>query len=302
MGEMAPPRIVSVTLREEPEGVDETGIHQILESPAFFVRETLLAAIRLGVGQIELGMRHIEVAAENDRLGLLQLRAIGEEGGIPMLESQRQTAEIVLGVRRVHRHDVEFSEFRRHDPPFLGAVALQFIGEGEAFCKLERETVGHGQRLLLRKDRRAGIALLHRGIPVLAIVGQIDLELPALGLGLLKTDDVGLKLLEKRLEYPLLDHCANAVDVPGENLHRKSPGSDTVQPAPRALYTAIKDVAASVRLCDSSNSALSAVRSASRTSRKSINPPSNRLRARSAALSLAAAASCSASRRDCERP
>src|SRR6266404_222089 len=79
-------------------------------------------------------------------------------------------------------------------------------------------------------------------------------------------------------------------------------GSDTAQPAPRALYTATKEVAVSVRLCDSSSSALKAVRSASRTSRKSINPPSNRLRAKSAALSLAAAASCRASRRDCERP
>src|SRR6202035_711041 len=78
--------------------------------------------------------------------------------------------------------------------------------------------------------------------------------------------------------------------------------SDTDQPAPRALYTAIRDVAVSVRLCDRSSSALNAVRSASRTSRKSINPPSNRLRAKSAALSLAAAANCSDSRRDCERP
>src|SRR5258708_36459852 len=67
-------------------------------------------------------------------------------------------------------------------------------------------------------------------------------------------------------------------------------GSDTAQPAPRALYTATKDVAVSVRVWDRSNSAPKAGRSASRTSGKSIKPPSDSVRARSAGLSLAAAA------------
>src|SRR5258708_8126854 len=164
-------------------------------------------------------MRHIEVAAENDRLGLLQLLAIGKEGRIPVLESQRQAAEIVLGVRRVNRHDIEFLEFRRHDPAFLGAVALQFIGEREAFCKLEGKAVDDGQRFLFRKNRGARIPLLHGGIPVLAVIGQIDLELSTLGLGLLQTDDIGPKLLQKRLKHLFLDHGANAVDIPGKNLH-----------------------------------------------------------------------------------
>src|SRR5216684_1747175 len=171
IGEMAPPRVVPVTLGEQPEGVDEPRIHEILESLTFFIREALLAAIRFGVGQIELGMRHIEVAAKNDRLGLLQLLAIGEESRIPVLEAQRQAAEVVLGVRRVNRHDIEFLEFRRHDPALLGAVALQFVGKREALRKLERKAVDDGQRLLLGENRGTGITLLHGGIPVLAVIG-----------------------------------------------------------------------------------------------------------------------------------
>src|SRR5882672_52412 len=219
IGEMTPPRVVPVALREQAKGVDETRIHEVLESLTFFIREALLAAIRFGIGQIELGVRDIEVAAKNDRLGLLQLLAIGEEGRIPVFESQRQAAEVVLGIGRVDRHDIKFLEFRRHDPAFLGAIALQFVGKREALRKLERKAVDDGQRLLLRENRSARIALLHRGIPVLAVVRQIDLELSALGLGLLQTDDIGPELVEKRLKYPFLDDGANAVDVPGKNLH-----------------------------------------------------------------------------------
>src|SRR5271154_596597 len=51
IGEMAPPRVMPVTLREQPKGVHETRIHEVLESCALFVGEALLAAIRFGIGQ-----------------------------------------------------------------------------------------------------------------------------------------------------------------------------------------------------------------------------------------------------------
>src|SRR6202789_4194861 len=105
--------------------------------------------------------------------------------------------------------------------------------------------------------------------------------------------------LEKGEKQALLVHSANTIHVPRIDLHFC--GTDC-QPAPNALYTAISDVAASVRLCDSNSSALNAVRSASSTSRKSMRPPSKRFCARSAALSLAAAATCRASGRGCGPP
>src|SRR5471030_2682264 len=105
--------------------------------------------------------------------------------------------------------------------------------------------------------------------------------------------------LEECEEQALFMNGADAIHIPRIDLHLGLRGR---QPAPKALYTAINDVAASVRPCESSSSALKAVRSASSTSRKSIRPPSKRFCAKSAALSLAAAANCNASRRVCDRP
>ena len=49
-----------------------------------------------------------------------------------MLVAQRQAAEVVLGVRRVDRDDVELREFRGDEAAFLAAVALELVGEPEA--------------------------------------------------------------------------------------------------------------------------------------------------------------------------
>ena len=42
-----------------------------------------------GIGEIELGVRDIQVAAEDHGLLLLELLAVGEEGRIPVLVPQR---------------------------------------------------------------------------------------------------------------------------------------------------------------------------------------------------------------------
>src|SRR6187402_1643423 len=68
--EMTPPRVVAVALRENAEGIYETGVDEILETLTFLVRETLLAAIRFRVCQIEFGVRDVEIAAEDHRLFL----------------------------------------------------------------------------------------------------------------------------------------------------------------------------------------------------------------------------------------
>src|SRR5688572_18735797 len=59
--EVAPPRIVAVALGEDAERVDEPGVDEILEARAFFVRESLLAAIRLGIREIVFGVRDVEI-------------------------------------------------------------------------------------------------------------------------------------------------------------------------------------------------------------------------------------------------
>ena len=77
-----------VTLREQAKGVHEARVDEVLKARTLFVGEPLLAAVRFRVGQVEFGMRYIEVAAENDRLALFQLFAVGQKCRVPMFEAQ----------------------------------------------------------------------------------------------------------------------------------------------------------------------------------------------------------------------
>src|SRR6202044_39497 len=125
VGEIAPPRVVPVALLEQAEGIDEAGFDEILETLALLVREALLAPIGLRIRQIVLGVRDVQIAAENDGLLALELAAIGEESRVPVLVAQLQSAEIILGVRGVDRDYVKLIEFGRDQPPLSGAVALE---------------------------------------------------------------------------------------------------------------------------------------------------------------------------------
>src|SRR3984893_3565853 len=161
---MTPPRIVAVSLREEPERIDEPRVHHILKSLALLVGESLFPAVRLGIGKIEFGVGNVQIAAKNDRLARLELLAIGKERRVPMLEAQIQPAEVALGIWRIHGDHVKVVEFRRDDPSFLGAVALQFVGKTEALRKLRRITVDDGDRLLLGTNGPSGTPLLDRRV------------------------------------------------------------------------------------------------------------------------------------------
>ena len=214
VGEAAPPTVMAVTLLEEAKRIDEAGVDEVLEALALLVGEALLAAVRLWIGEIELRVRNVEIAAEDDRLLLLELLAVGEESGVPMLVPQREAAEVVFGVWRIDGDDVELREFRSDDPAFLAAIALELIGELEAPGERLRKAVDDRERLLLREDRRPGIALLDGRISILVIIGQVDLDLAPLGLGLLQTEDVRLVCLDEALQEPFADDGARAVDVP----------------------------------------------------------------------------------------
>ena len=76
---------MAVALLEQAEGIDEPGIDEVLKAAAFLGRESFLASIGLRIGQIELGMRDVQIAAENDRLLALQPSAVVQESRVPML-------------------------------------------------------------------------------------------------------------------------------------------------------------------------------------------------------------------------
>src|SRR5580693_7546580 len=182
---MAPPRVVAVALGEQAECVDEAGVDKSLKSRAFLIGESLLAAVRLRIRKVELGVRDIQVAAKYNGLGFFQLFAIREKSRIPMLVPQSEPAQVILGIRRIHGDHEELGELRRDDAALLRAVALELVGEAETLGEFAGETVDDLQRFLLGEDRGSRIALLERGVPILAVVGQVDFNLAAFGLGLL---------------------------------------------------------------------------------------------------------------------
>ena len=80
---------------------------------------------------------------------------------------------------------------------------------------LDPEAVAHRKRLLLGKDRRPGVALLLRVIPVLVIAGKVNSKLSLLHLGLLEAENVRVLPLYKGIEAFLGDAGPEPVDIPG---------------------------------------------------------------------------------------
>src|SRR5690606_36599188 len=123
--ELAPPRVVTVPLLEETERIDETRVEEVLKAFPLFLGKAFSAAVRLWIREIELRMRDVEIAAEDDRLLLLEPLAIGQERRIPVFVAQLQAAQVVFRVRRIDRHDEELGKLCGDEPPFLRAVALE---------------------------------------------------------------------------------------------------------------------------------------------------------------------------------
>src|SRR6185437_9509774 len=151
--ELTPPGVVPVALLEQAEGVDEARIEEVLKALALLVGEALAAAVGLGIGEIELGVRHIQVAAENDRLAPFELAAVGEEGRIPVAEPQLQAAQVILRIGGIDGDEGESLEFRSDQAPLLRGIALQLIREAKLARERLRETIGELQGLLPGEDR-----------------------------------------------------------------------------------------------------------------------------------------------------
>src|SRR5579883_2584452 len=69
----APPGVMPAAALEFAERVNEASLHKGIEPGAFLDGETVVTDIRLGVREIYLGMRDLEVAAKDDRFPALEL-------------------------------------------------------------------------------------------------------------------------------------------------------------------------------------------------------------------------------------
>ena len=161
-----------------------------------------MTAVRLRILQINLLMRHIEIAAENHRMRLLQLLQIPQEIILPGL-AVGKPLQLFLRIRDILR-----------DQPVVWI--LQSDDSSLMVVLLDAHTVSHRQRLLLCEHRRAGVPLLLRVRPVLMITRKSQFRLPFLHLGLLQADGIRLLPLHKGKKSVLIHHGAEAIHVPAD--------------------------------------------------------------------------------------
>ena len=95
-----------------------------------------------------------------------------ERIGVDRARERVQAAQLVLGVWCVAADEVEVLIFTGDDAPL---VAVDILAE----------VIRDGERLALGKDRRAGIALLVRAVPVDVVLRQVKFDLMRLQLRLL---------------------------------------------------------------------------------------------------------------------
>src|SRR5471030_1703926 len=72
-GHRTPPGVMSPARLEFAEGVHEARANERAEAVALLDGETVVADVGLGIREVNLGVCHVEVAAENYGLFLLQL-------------------------------------------------------------------------------------------------------------------------------------------------------------------------------------------------------------------------------------
>ncbi len=206
-GAHGPPGVAAGAFVELAEHVDDVGVDVVVEAGSLLVGEAGVFAVGLGVGQVDLLVGAVEVAADEHGLGPLQVLDVGEEGLVPS-EPVGQAHKPGLRVGGVDVDEVEVRELGG-DHPALGVVFLDAHAQGVRQDRLAGENEG------------AGVAFFHRAVPEGLVAGEPgEVHLLGGGLGFLQADHVGIAL--EHVVAKAFVHCrADAVDVPGGKLHGK---------------------------------------------------------------------------------
>src|ERR1035437_6332053 len=165
VGEIRPPRVVTIAFVKKAERVDESGVDEVMEALALLGRETLFAHV--GIGQIVGSVRDVQVATEDDRLGSLELQYVLEERRVPLRVTRRvplrvtecQSFEFVLRVGRVDGHEKEVGKLRRKHASLVVRITECVVAYVEALDQRWRESRRHVQRRELGEDGGTGVAL-----------------------------------------------------------------------------------------------------------------------------------------------
>jgi len=195
-----PPRVVSTRPLKVTERIDKSCLDKRIKPSPLLLCETVASDIAPRVCEIQFRMRHIEIAAENDRLGFLKLPEVLQKIAVPLLPI-RQTRKVALGIGDIDIDHVEVLEFSHEHAPFL-----VMFGDGDVWHDVERT--------FPRENRDTGIALLFSTIPVGLVTDRPELfDVVGRAFGFLEAQDVRLLALHV-LEEILPQHRAQPVDVP----------------------------------------------------------------------------------------
>lgn len=175
-------------------------------------------------------MGDIEVTAEEHGLGSagaagdgesagFEPFAVLEEGGVPVVVTQRDAREVVFGVGGVNGDDVEVGEFASKNAAFGVGVAVFVAGHGIFGLDGFREAIGSSKGLGLGEHGGAGVAGTFGRVPELVVAGQVDVGVIGAGLGFLEAENVGLFGLDEGHKKIFAGDGANTVDVPGVEFH-----------------------------------------------------------------------------------
>ena len=179
---VAPPRVGDVVGVKGAEGVNESAAEQGGELLALFVGESCIAAVALGVLQVDFLMCHVHVAAHDDGLLGVELLQVGLEIVFPP-HAVVEPSESVLGVGCIYAYQIELGHLERDDAPFV--VVL-----------VDADAVADGEWLMACIDGGSRIAFLVGIVPKALITIELQVELSCLHLRLLKAEEVGIHLAE----------------------------------------------------------------------------------------------------------
>ena len=173
---------------------------QLTELSTLLIRKACILAVSLRILQINLLSRHIQITADNNRLLSIQLLQISTEHILPH-HAVIKTRQAILGIRRIHRHQIKAPKLQRNHTPFLIVLLLA-------------QAIDNSQRLNLRKNSCTAVALALRTVPILLIAGEHKIRLLALHLRFLQANNIRRSLLQK-IGKALRHAGTQTVNIPG---------------------------------------------------------------------------------------
>ena len=179
---VGPPGIFGFARMGIAPAVAEAGGEQFAHFAPLLVGEAGVEMVRGGILQVNLLVGDVHVAADHHALLRGQAAHIGAERVLP-LHPVIQAAQAVLRVGDVHVDQVEDRQLQRDDTPLVVVLVHPYA-------------ISHRRRYLPCEDGGAGVAFLVGIVPIALVALEGYVELSGLDLRLLKTEEVGIQLLE----------------------------------------------------------------------------------------------------------